>query len=372
MLPQRFNGLSRTTNVVCLLSMVFLVTSCGHAQAFHPDVPMDVVMKTIHNYGSDHAGLLSPGDTSKPDESDGLYTAHISNLLVQGNFAELEKIAEQNRTRKTRLLGGFWSNHEFFAATSFPSSPNALKDSDFQDQLAMLEKWIAAYPKSAAARLSLAEFYNSYGHFARGTGYANTVSNSQWRLFNERTALAKQTLLEAATLTEKDPYWYYAMQGVAHHEGWSKAEARELLEQAMAFEPGYYHYYRNYADYLLPQWYGEKGDIQAFAEQTSAQLPSPDNSIVYFQIMSSLACYCQESMEGLSHASYQELRDGYLNLSRLYGTSNLTANRFALMAATFHDKFSAHEAFAEVVSRDATVWTTQQSFEFFRAWANAP
>jgi hypothetical protein len=66
---------------------------------------------------------FSPGDTSKPDESDGLYTAHISNLLVQGNFAELEKIAEQNRTQKTRLLGGFWSNHEFFAATSFPSPP---------------------------------------------------------------------------------------------------------------------------------------------------------------------------------------------------------------------------------------------------------
>ena len=145
-----------------------------------------------------------------------------------------------------------------------------------------------------------------------------------------------------------------------------------MLDQAIAFEPGYYHYYRNYADYLLPQWYGEKGDIQAFAEQTSAQLPSPDNSILYFEIMSSLACYCQESMEGLSHASYQELRDGYFNLSRLYGTANLTANRFALMAATFHDKFSAHEAFAEVASRDATVWTTQESFEFFRAWANAP
>jgi hypothetical protein len=40
----------------------------------------------------------------------------------------------------------------------------------------MLNKWIAAYPKSAAARLSLAEFYISYGHFARSTGYANTVS----------------------------------------------------------------------------------------------------------------------------------------------------------------------------------------------------
>ncbi|MGO9844398.1 MAG: hypothetical protein ACLPZF_24860 [Candidatus Acidiferrales bacterium] len=236
----------------------------------------------------------------------------------------------------------------------------------------MLDKWIAAYPKSAAARISLAEFYINYGDFARGTGYADSVSNSQWRLFNERTALAKQALLEAAAFPERDPYWYAAMQMVAHHEGWNKDQARDLLDQAIAFEPGYYHFYVDYAYYLLPQWYGEKGDIQAFAEKTSAQLLSPDNSIVYFQIMSSLACYCQESMEGLSRASYQELRDGYVNLFRLYGTSNLTANRFALMAAMFHDKFSAHEAFAEVASRDSTVWTTQESFEYFRAWANAP
>ena len=60
MLPQRFKGSSRTTNVVCLLSMAFLVTSCGHAQAFHPGVPMDVVMKTIHDYGSDHARSPRP------------------------------------------------------------------------------------------------------------------------------------------------------------------------------------------------------------------------------------------------------------------------------------------------------------------------
>ena len=214
--------------------------------------------------------------------------------------AELEKIAQQNRTEKGRLQAGVWKNHEFFAATSYPHSLKALNDADYQNQLAMLDKWIAAYPKSTAARISLAEFYVNYGDFARGTGYADSVSDSQWRLFHERTALAKQALLEAAAFPERDPYWYAAMQMVAHHEGWSKEQARDLLDQAIAFEPGYYHFYVDYAYYLLPQWYGEKGDIQAFAEKTSAQLLSPDNSIVYFQIMSSLACYCQESMEGLS------------------------------------------------------------------------
>src|SRR5216683_6427206 len=35
---------------------------------------------------------------------------------------------------------------------------------------------------------------------------------------------------------------------------------------------------------------------------------------------------------------------GYTNLTRLYGTTNLIANRFAFMATTFEDKPSAQEA----------------------------
>lgn len=333
---------------------------------------MDVVIKTIHDYGSDHAGLLSPGDTSNFYEPCSLYNAHVNNLLVQGDFAELEKIAQQNRTEKGLLLAGVWKNHEFFAATSYPSSPNALTEADYQTQLALLNKWIAAYPKSAAARISLAEFYLHYGDFARGSGYADSVSRSQWRLYKQRSALAKQALLEAAAFPERDPYWYVAMQTVAHHEGWNKQQARDLLDRAVAFEPGYYHFYTYYAWYLLPQWYGQKGDIQAFAEKSSAQLPAPADSIMYFQIMSSLAWYCDDCTQDLSHASYPKLRDGYSNLSSLYGISNHTANQFAFMASTFHDKFSARKAFAELAFRDSSVWNTQESFESFRAWANAP
>jgi hypothetical protein len=38
-------------------------------------------------------------------------------------------------------------------------------------------------------------------------------------------------------LKEKDPFWYEAMQLVAHDEGWDQADVRELFDQAVAFEP---------------------------------------------------------------------------------------------------------------------------------------
>jgi hypothetical protein len=109
--------------------------------------------------------------------------------------------------------------------------------------------------------------------------------------------------------------------------------------------------------------------IHNYGSDHAGLLSPRDDSIVYFQIMSSLTRYCQEAMEGLGHASYPKLRDGYVSLSRLYGIANPTANRLALMAAMFHDKSSAHEAFGAVATRDTSVWANAQFFEGARSWA---
>jgi len=66
-------------------------------------------MRAIHNYGHDHQSLLFPGSSDKPEETDAAYSAHISIILVQEDFAQLEKIARQNRIEKGRLVGGVWT-----------------------------------------------------------------------------------------------------------------------------------------------------------------------------------------------------------------------------------------------------------------------
>jgi hypothetical protein len=358
--------------IVCSLGLALIASSCGHTEASASPVEMDALMKTIHEYGLHHSGSVPSGSSTKPDETDDRYIPYINNLLAQEDFAQLEKIARQNRTGKGRLIGGYWKNHEFFLATGDLSSYGQPEDSDYRRQIDRLKKWIAAYPESIAARISLANLYSYYASFARGPGSADSVSDSQWRLVHERNALAKELLIEAARLKERDPEWYSVMQQIAQDEGWDKTQARELLGQAVAFEPGYYHFYRNYAQYLLPQWYGEPGDIQAFAEEASGRLPEPDSSILYFQIVSSLACYCRQAMEDLPHASWPKIRQGYTNLNRLFGTTNLIANRFAFVAVTFKDKPAAHEAFAAIASMDLGIWYSKVVFDNSRDWASAP
>ena len=188
------------------------------------------------------------------------YTAPASrDLLVQEDFAQLEKIARQDRIEKGRFLGGVWKTYALYNGTGMPVSAETSTDSD----------------------------------------------------------------------------------------------------------------YREYARYVSPQWYGERGDILTFAEETSSRIPEPSGSMLYFQIVSSLACYCKPDFEDLHQISYPIAKQGYANITRFYGTSNLNANRFAFMATTFKDQPSAHEAFAAISSMDMEIWYEESIVNNSRDGANA-
>jgi Domain of unknown function (DUF4034) len=203
---------------------------------------------------------------------------------------KLEKIAQKNRTEKGRVIDGAWNSLSFYVGIGVPHAQNAT-DSVYESRISIAKRWIAAYPASATARIALAEIYSDYAAFARGTGLANSVSDAQWKLVNNHIALAKQSLLEAAHMKDRDPTWFDVMFQVALSEGWDRTKERELFDQAVAFEPSYYHFYRRYASYLNPQYYGEPGDVQAFAEEIAANRREPESSIFYFEIVATLSCY---------------------------------------------------------------------------------
>jgi len=331
----------------------------------------DADLKTIQDYGRGHSGVLSPASSTKPSETQDAYSARISDLLVHEDFAQLEKIGQENRSEKGRLLGGIFKTFAFYTGLGTASDTGQESAAFYEQQIARANKWIAAYPDSTTARLALAYLLLDYGAFARGNGTADTVSESQWNQLNTLSAKAKAVLLEASSLKEKDPAWYYGMQLIALGEGWDRAKARELFEQATAFAPDYYHFYRQYANYLLPRWYGEPGDITALAEEVSNRVPDPQGSMLYFYIVGTVTCYCRQDAEELSHATYLKAKKGYDNVSRLYGTSNLNANRFAFIAVTFKDQASARQAFDAIAKTDLDIWYNQGVFDTYRNWAYA-
>jgi len=359
---------SKIVATILIVSAAVTVSSCSHTQAASPTVPLETVMKAIRDYGRGHQSAISPAPASVPQETDEQYAAAINDLFVHENFVELEKIEQQNRMEKGQVAGGIWKSSSFFTAIAIPPGDQR-KDSDYDFRFSTAKKWVAAYPSSATARIALADIYTSYADFARGSGHADSVSDANWKLFYSRVAQAKQVLLEAAAMKDKDAHWFDVMMQISNAEGWDRAQERELFDQAVAFEPSYYHFYRRYGNYLLPQWYGEPGDVQAFADEVAAHRPEPEGSIFYFEIVGTLTCYCKQGMAALSQTSWPRTKQGYANMKRLYGTSNLKANRYAFLAFVAHDKAAASEAFASVTAPELDIWNSKEVFEGIRAWA---
>jgi hypothetical protein len=360
------------TAVTALALIAFSCRSIAATTTASKSAATEEVMRTIHDYGRGHQGPASSGAFAKSDEDEDLYGARIGKIVAQEDFAQLERIAEKNRSERDRLVGGVWKNYAFYnhgvAKPVFGRTPT---NADYARQKAKIKKWQAAYPESVTARLAEAYLYLNYADTSRGTELADKVSEAQWDAYGVGTEQAEAAVLEASKFKEKDPAWYYAMQEIGHNEGWDKEHFRELFEQAIAFEPGYYHYYRAYANYLLPQWYGEPGDLLAFAEEISERTPEPNGSMAYFWMVGSIACYCQEAMNELPKASYPKLKQGHSKVVKLFGESNLNANRFAFMAATFKDQASAHEAFAAIQAMEPQIWYNEQVFVGARNWADA-
>jgi len=371
-MPQTTGSQSRcASRVLLFLCISFMPCACGHTEAAPPEIPMPTLVQAIHSYGAGRQGTPVPVPASPSTETSDTYRLYVRNFLLQGNYGELEKIVQTNRTERGLLVAGDWKLNDFYNAVVYPLSNSDLTDADYLQQIDRLKKWQAARPDSAAAKIALAQLYIDYADFARGTGYADSVGSNQWRLYHQRTALAKQLLLAAASLKERDPQWYSVMGFVANNDGWDKTLTHDLFQQALAFEPSYFHYYRIYANYLLPRWYGDSGDIQSLAEDVSAKIPEPGGSILYFQILSSLACYCDQDIPELRHADWSKLHLGFTNLDHYYGTSNLNANRYAEMAEVFADRGAAQEAFEFIQRRDTSVWIREQDFDNARDWAHS-
>jgi hypothetical protein len=366
---------------VALIVTALIAIDCAHSQAATEEIPMSIVMQTIRDYGRGHVPAsnlhavmlpeLPPTTPARRLENSDAFHAMLAGQLQQGEFAMLEMTAGVARTEQPKFAGGVWMLYEFYDGLGRPIAIAA--PADWDSQIAAVKKWIAAYPESATPRIVLAKVCIERGWQARGSGYANSVNDSGWGTFFENIATAKSILLEAAKLKEKCPYWYEAMQAVALAEGWDKAQARELFDQASAFEPAYYHYYREYANFLLPKWYGEDGETQAFADEVLKRVSEPDAFIIYYEIAGLMACQCDKDRDSLDGISWPKVKVGYAALVRRNGTSSLKVNRFAYMTFVANDKPAAHDPFAEIGdSWNHQVWRNQLNFETARAWALNP
>jgi hypothetical protein len=293
-------------------------------------------------------------------------------ILKEEKFVELDCLADHSRSGRERLPGGIWKIHLLYEGLRQPVPyPVHATQEDWTYLLQRLRRWVKARPESITARVALALAYLGYAHDARGTGYANTVSESGWKLFGERTAEAQRILKEASKLASKCPEWYVAMQMVSVNQGWPVNEARALFEEANKFEPEYYYYARDLAYYLLPKWSGEPGDTEKFLQEAADRVGGDKGDILYFQVAAAdyVICGCDDNPD----LSWDRIKRGFEASEKRYGVSMLNLNRIAYLASYYGERDSVYAD--KILKRigdqwDAETWGSQATFEKIKQWVS--
>lgn len=375
------------------LGATLLLSSCGQAvQLANQLVSQNRTRPQVQAPGADdllriarayaqgrHSSAATPVKPASADASaDGSvqeenYKDQIAADFAREDYDALEKAAHADLSPTARFAGGTWRVWGYYEGLATPPAGGKATDDDWNTQINALKAWVAARPDSSAARIALAEAYDNFGAKARGAGYADTVSDEGWQLYNERLALSANTLVGAAKLKEKSPYWFTVMYDVAAAEGWDKSQFKELLDASISFEPSYYHSYRLYAQYIQPKWFGQEGDAQAFAEQISAQIGGEEGDFVYFELATTLACGCDkdDDQNAIQSLSWPKIKSGYAAMEHLYGRSSLKTNRFAYLAFLENDRTTAQAAFnATNYHWDQRAWPSYNTFLQAEAWAN--
>jgi hypothetical protein len=316
-----------------------------------------------------HPNPKADVDTSTRDDNDAyekFYTL-IRDHLNREDFDWLESQASDYRANKRRFSGGAWKLHNFYLGLDQPTSAKATEEM-WQAHLTKLGKWAANKPQSVTAKLALADAFLEYGWFARGHGYADSVSNEGWRLFDERAARARAILEAANSLDPKCPYWYVLMMELDVSHGSNREQHQKLFQRAIAFEPSYEYFYMSMANYLMPRWHGLEGEWEQFADGVARKVSGKQGSMIYYAIASEIwKSYKNRDFFAETKVSWPKVKQGFADTIETYGSSTRDLNRMALMAGSADDWEFADELLTLIGDNwDTRTWKTRQTFEGYR------
>ncbi|MCB1089713.1 MAG: DUF4034 domain-containing protein, partial [Verrucomicrobiae bacterium] len=193
-----------------------------------------------------------------------IFMAEIRGAFDEKQFDKIETLASELKEGKALFRDGSWKIHALYDGLDNRFHTG---DDGYLTDLETHDAWRKAYPDSVTERISLANLLVSYAWHARGSGYANTVTPEGWKLMGERLDHAAEALGEARKWGGEDIFWYFVAIKVGTGQSWEKKVFEHVMDEARKKEPTYWGILGQRAYTLLPRWFGEEGEWEAFAEE---------------------------------------------------------------------------------------------------------
>jgi hypothetical protein len=242
--------------------------------------------------------------------------------LKAGKYKELDELARELVDKKESYWN-VWKIEQLVDNLGARQLRDAGEESSeaYEQQLKELRSWLKANPDSSCARCSLAECYVAYAWFARGSGYADTVSDEGWKFMRERLAKAEAVLTEDKDIWKKTPSAFSTYSTIALGTGLEKDRYMKLVDECHHLWPDFNGFDRAACYFLLPRWYGEPGEWEQFAASRADQIGGAAGDAYYAKLASQNLRVSGNIFRENSGLSWPRIKNGFKKIFADYPSS---------------------------------------------------
>ena len=236
----------------------------------------------------------------------------------------------------------------------------------FSTRIFQLREWLTQHNSSHFANACLGIVYIHLAWYARGGGYANTVTEESGRIFKINLLSARHHLEKAYSLDPSDPSVPAKLITVAMGLGLERSEMEKQFQRAILADPTDHQAYSTKLTYLMPKWLGSKEEMFSFARESVRKAP-PKSRIPAVLATAHWEMY-DRSGEDASYFRnpniWKEMKEVYQTVARSFPEEKRTHNWFARTAYLAGDYDTAREELKKIGDDwDKGAWGDKEAFE---------
>jgi hypothetical protein len=273
------------------------------------------------------------------------FRGEVAALLEQGDYARLESLAAELREKDPRFSSGISKLVDFYLALTPPHTTVKILERHFV-------QWSLQFPGSYLPKTGLSLLALSRAARARGGGWADTVTPSQWKEYGERLKEARWWATSALADDPRDPEFFCRLITLCRNESCPREAAEGWLARAVGLKPEYDSAYVEMANYLLPKWQGDPDAFTAFAT-AAADGNRALGDVVYTRV-ATVALVSDGRKDGSAvrrtypRLDWGRIKAGLLELDRRFPDSVRTYHLLARFARVYEDRETARAALLRI------------------------
>jgi hypothetical protein len=286
----------------------------------------------------------------------------------QYTLAEAEQALDEaragSRTRKELLeVVNMWY--------VFLSDPLFTKSATHEEHRQKLAAMAADAPRTATPLVAMAQSHLLEAWRERGYGPDEGVSPEVLHGWHQSAAAAHQLLDQAIAIGVEDAEAYALLLEVARIEGWPAEKARGVFDEGRQIDPTNLGLFEGMAEYLLPQWHGQPGDVERFAAEVPKMIAGDDGLDAYLHIAYAVSQF-DSNLLFWGDFDRSLLVRGAEVVVRRYPTARNLVPFAALCTVAAQDRAAARRIQPAVKHKDAPrVWLWQRVADDYFAWCDA-